>query len=95
MMLHANIMSLWELLSLSYKDASHQLYMNKWKKLRVDDKIDKVFSGLTKRLQASLTGFQKWLETLSAPQCLVTNANASDDANANANADDAEDSNAE
>ena len=69
--------------------------MNKWKKLRVDDKIDKVFSGLTKRLQASLTGFQKWLETLSAPQCLVTNANASDDANANANADDAEDSNAE
>ena len=64
--------------------------MNKWKKLRVDDKINKVFSGLTKRLQASLTGFQKWLETLSALQserCLGTDDNA--------NANDAVDSNAE
>ena len=50
MMLHANIMSLQELLSLSYKDASHWLYMSEWENLRVDDKTDKAFSGLTKRL---------------------------------------------
>ena len=30
MMLHADIMSLQELLSISYKDASHWLYMSKW-----------------------------------------------------------------
>ena len=61
--------------------------MSKWKKLRVDNKTDKAFSGQTKRLQASLTGFQKQLETLSAPQsgrCLGTDDNASDDADANA-----------
>ena len=50
MMLHADIMSLQESLSISYKDASHWLYMSKCKKLRVDDKTDKAFSGLTKRL---------------------------------------------
>ena len=102
MTLHANIMSLQEMLSISYKNASHQLYMSEWEKLTVDDKTDKAFSGLTKRLQASLTGFQKRLEALSAPQsgrCLGTDDNASDDADADAdadaNADDAVDSNAE
>ena len=96
MTLHADIMSLQESLGISYKNASHQLYMSKWKQLRVDGKTDRAFSGLTKRLQASLTGFQKWLETLSALQsgrCLGTDDDTGDDANANA--DDSVDSNTE
>ena len=98
MMIHVNIMSLWELLSISYKNASHWLYISEWEKLRVDDKTDKAFSGLTKRLWASLTGFQKWLETLSALQSgrhLGIDDDAGDGADANADVDNTEDSNAE
>ena len=78
MTLHADVMSLRDLLSIWYKDASHWLYMNEFEKLKIDDKAVKAFSCMTKRLQDSLTHFQKWLETQSPG----SNANADADTNA-------------
>ena len=51
--------------------------MNEFEKLKIDDKTVKAFSCITKRLQDSLTHFQKWLETQSPGH----------DANADANTD--------
>ena len=65
MTLHADVMSLQGSLGISYKDASHWLYMNKFEKLKIDDKTVKAFSCMTKRLWDSLTHFQKRLETQS------------------------------
>ena len=50
MTLHADVMSLRDLLSILYKDASHQLYMNEFEKLKIDDNTVKAFSCMTKRL---------------------------------------------
>ena len=41
--LHAEIMSLRDTLGLSYKDASHQLCMAEWEKLKMDDRTQKAF----------------------------------------------------
>jgi hypothetical protein len=66
--LHAEIISLCDRLSISYKDASHQLYMTKWEKLKNDDRTHKAFSSLTTRTRDAILTLQTRLDQLGADQ---------------------------
>ena len=50
LMLHAEVVALQQKLGISYKDASHQLYMAELEKLKVADEAHKAFKNLDKRL---------------------------------------------
>ena len=52
--LHAEIMSLHETLGISYKDASHRLYMAEWEKLKTDARTQKVFNLLTTHTKSTI-----------------------------------------
>ena len=56
---HAEVLALWEMLGISYKDASHRLYMMECEKLRTDEKTHKAFSIVKERAREALMGFQK------------------------------------
>ena len=49
-MLHAEVLTLQETLGISYKDASHRLYLAKLEKLKVADEKYKAFKNLGSRL---------------------------------------------
>ena len=49
-MLHAEVVALQQKLGISYKDASHWLYMAELEKLKVADETHKAFKNLDKRL---------------------------------------------
>jgi hypothetical protein len=65
--LHAEIMSLRDTLGISYKDASHRLYMTEWEKLKTDERTHKAFSVLSERTRDALTNFQFRLKQLASP----------------------------
>ena len=48
--LHAEVVALQQKLGISYKDASHRLYMAELEKLKVADETHKAFKNLDKRL---------------------------------------------
>lgn len=82
--LHAEILALCKTLGISYKDASHQLYMAEWKKLKTDERTQKAFSILTKHTGGALEKLQTQLGKLGIQEGTSTNvdANAAIDANA-------------
>jgi len=49
-MLHAEVLALQETLGISYKDASHRLYLAELEKLKVADEKYKAFKNLGNRL---------------------------------------------
>jgi len=49
-MLHAEVLALQETLGISYKDASHRLYLAELEKLKVADEKYKAFKNLASRL---------------------------------------------
>ena len=49
-MLHAEVLALQETLGISYKDASHHLYLAELEKLKVADEKYKAFKNLANRL---------------------------------------------
>ena len=50
LMLHAEVVALQQKLGISYKDASHRLYMAELEKLKVADETHKAFKNLDKCL---------------------------------------------
>lgn len=80
--LHAEIMSLRDTLGLSYKDASHRLYMAEWEKLKTDDRTQKAFALMATRARAAVGNFQTRLDQLGAqatPPSVMQNAHADPD----------------
>lgn len=63
--LHAEIMSLRETLGISYKDASHRLYLAECEKLKTEERAKKALSILTMRTSDALYGFQTMLDHLA------------------------------
>ncbi|KAF8802832.1 hypothetical protein BYT27DRAFT_7215051 [Phlegmacium glaucopus] len=63
--LHAEIQSLQERLGISYKDASHQLYMAKLEKLTVEQDAFKAFSNLKIRVKNALRTFDTRVSELA------------------------------
>ncbi|KAF8964538.1 hypothetical protein BDZ97DRAFT_1757877 [Flammula alnicola] len=55
---HAEVKALQEQLGLSYKDASHRLYMSTWEKVKADEETKKFFAILSERTKNSLEIFQ-------------------------------------
>lgn len=78
--LHAEIMSLRDILGTSYKDACHRLYMAEWEKLKRDDRMQKAFSLLTNRTREALGNFQARLGELGREGNRTDNADADADA---------------
>ncbi|KAF8959893.1 hypothetical protein BDZ97DRAFT_2077742 [Flammula alnicola] len=56
--LHAEVLALQEKLGISYKDASHRLYMAEVEKLKVADETYKAFKNLDSRIETSLKTLQ-------------------------------------
>ena len=87
---HAEVMALQEMLGISYKDASHRLYMAECEKLKTDEKTQKAFSIVKERTQGALVGFQRRLVQIGgelgslADEPPNTDAGAECDANADA-----------
>jgi len=52
--IHAEVLALQEKLGISYKDASHRLYMAELEKLKVADETHKAFKNLDKRISQFL-----------------------------------------
>ncbi|KAF8954483.1 hypothetical protein BDZ97DRAFT_1864963, partial [Flammula alnicola] len=52
--LHAEVLALQEKLGISYKDASHRLYIAELEKLKVADQTYKAFKNLDSRIETSL-----------------------------------------
>jgi hypothetical protein len=70
--LHAEIIALQKTLGISYKDASHRLYMIAWENLKADERTSKAFSCLSTRTENIIKGLKTKLESLE---------NAGDDSN--------------
>lgn len=64
--IHADIMALRDTLGISYKDASHRLYMAEWEKLKVDDAAHKAYQILNKRTHDAVVNLQKRLQGLDS-----------------------------
>lgn len=64
--LHAEILALRDKLGITYKDASHRLYMTAFEKVRTEDRATKAFDTLAKRTRAGLTNVQNKLADLAA-----------------------------
>ncbi|KAF8955607.1 hypothetical protein BDZ97DRAFT_1764653 [Flammula alnicola] len=62
---HAEVKALQEQLSLSYKDASHWLYMAEWERLKADEEVKKFFTSLANRTKNSLANFQTRLSDIA------------------------------
>jgi hypothetical protein len=62
--LHADVLALQELLGISYKDASHRLYMAKFEKLKVLNISEKAFSNLAMRTEAALLKLKQQMEMI-------------------------------
>ena len=58
-MLHAEVLALQESLGISYKDASHRLYLAELEKLKVADEKYKAFKNLGKRLGKFVDGINE------------------------------------
>lgn len=56
---HAEVLALQHRLGLSYKDASHRLYMAEVEKLKVAQASEKAFRSLDRRLEQYLTNIAK------------------------------------
>jgi hypothetical protein len=54
LILHAEVVALQQKLGISYKDASHRLYMGELEKLKVADETHKAFKNLDKRITGLL-----------------------------------------
>jgi hypothetical protein len=67
MSVHAEVLALRERLGISYKDASHRLYMTECEKLKTDEKTQKAFSILKDRTREALVSFQKRLVQIGEP----------------------------
>ena len=78
--LHAEIMSLRDILGISYKDACYRLHMAKWEKLKTDDRTHKAFALLSNQTRQFLRIFQARLGELGREGNSVVGSN-----NANAN----------
>jgi hypothetical protein len=91
--LHAEIMSLRETLGISYKDASHRLYMAEWDKVKTDERTHKAFSILSARARDALNGFQTQLNKFT-PEVKSNTATGSSDSDAEDDADAAADGSA-
>jgi hypothetical protein len=70
--LHAEIVSLRETLGISYKDASHRLYMTEWAKLKTDERTHKAFEVLRGRTRDALVSFQTRLGQLGGNSAVVS-----------------------
>ncbi|KAF8950431.1 hypothetical protein BDZ97DRAFT_1771257 [Flammula alnicola] len=62
---HAEVKALQEQLGLSYKDASHRLYMAEWERLKADEEAKKFFTSLANRTKNSLENFQTRLSDIA------------------------------
>jgi hypothetical protein len=87
MSVHAEVLALRERLGISYKDASHRLYMTECEKLKTDEKTQKAFSILKDRTREALVSFQKRLVQIGEP---AKSLNADPDAERDPDADDFE-----
>ena len=83
--LHAEIMSLRETLGISYKDASHRLYMAEWKKLKTNARTQKVFNLLTTCTKKTIEKLQTSLGQLGIVEKLIPDSNSDADADATPN----------
>ena len=61
---HADVLSLQNRLGISYKDASHRLYMAEIEKLKSDQKTIKAFRNLQVTSKAALEGAFKAIKNL-------------------------------
>ena len=75
--LHAKIMSLRETLGISYKDASHRLYMAEWEKLKTDARTQKAFNLLTTRTKKTIEKLQTSLGQLGIAEKPIPDPNSS------------------
>ena len=64
--LHTKIFALHDKLSISYKDACHRLYMSAYKKLKMDNRIQKIFLNLKRQATEALGDFQRRLGQLES-----------------------------
>lgn len=64
--LHADIMTLRDTLGISYKDASHRLYMAEWEKLKIDDRLHKAYQLLNKRTHDAVVNLQEKFQELDS-----------------------------
>ena len=64
--LHTEILALRDKLGISYKDACHRLYMTAYKKLKVDDRMQKTFLNLRRQAAGALGDFQRRLGQLES-----------------------------
>ena len=74
--LHAEIVALRDSLGITYKDASHRLYMTEWEKVKTDERTNKAFSILGERTRASLFNIQSRLKQLDGRISEVDDAEA-------------------
>ena len=58
-MLHAEVLALQEMLGISYKDASHHLYLAELEKLKVADEKHKAFKNLGHHLGRVIDGINE------------------------------------
>jgi|HubBroStandDraft_6_1064221.scaffolds.fasta_scaffold317096_3 hypothetical protein len=63
--LHADVLSLRESLGISYKDASHRLYLAEWEKIKVLENTLKSFANLTIHTENSLERFQSMMRNVT------------------------------
>jgi hypothetical protein len=57
--LHAEVKALQQRLGISYKDASHRLYMTEIEKLKANEKIHKITATVKGKTQKALQLFEK------------------------------------
>ena len=63
--LHAEIMAARDRHGITYKDASHRLYMTESEKVRTDDRMKKAFSVLAEHSQDSLLHIRKKFQEIN------------------------------
>ncbi len=68
MVLHAEITSLCDHLGISYKDASHRLYMAQWQKLKTDAKTHKAFKTLVGQTEDAIVRIREKFLLLDAEE---------------------------
>ncbi|KIM35092.1 hypothetical protein M413DRAFT_14730 [Hebeloma cylindrosporum] len=87
--LHAEVLALQETLGISYKDASHRLYMAEMEKIKVADEKFKAFKNVERRIECYLEKLSTRLQPQGSSNN-AANANAANTDTANNNATNAD-----
>jgi hypothetical protein len=65
--LHAEIKAMQARLGISYKDASHRLYLAEWERIKVEDNAYKAFLALKEETAAAIKTFEQRLFDIEGP----------------------------